>query len=291
MLYQTLDSKIILNPEINALQDLISTKNNEIEEKEWTREIHYSIVDAIKIFNDGQKYDAIHKHKITSFGDIFDVYAENYLCIQAEQKRSLYHKPGHNLIFSYYILYKNSVMKFTDFCKFGLKGFDYKGFENFFSTICYYIFEIMKNDESIFGFHLIDKNNPYTKYNINKILGYDVLEQNFTSKNSIKKILSEGISIFFDTDFFLASGKTVRQLLFHISKKTSTYSIINEFFFMIIALRRRDIKVETNVNPNYKISRHNSWCVYGGDSYCRLLNQQCHSSVGCAFYKETKYRG
>lgn len=276
-------NQIISNQNIAILQDYIARKNEVILENGISMEIHNEIIERIKGFNFDQKYSAIHAQKNYSFGDIFDVYADNHSCLQAEYKRATYPT------YTYSIIYKNHKLKFSDFCRYGLKNFDYNLLKDFFSTVCYYLFESIKQDSNLFNTYLVNKTNPYKCSSIISIIDRNLTVEDFKSVSSIKRIICVGVSRIFKTDFFLSSSKTIKLLAVLVSNRESVYDIINSFFYKVIELRRR-IDCNEVVDEGKKISRHVSWCVYENNRICFLLNQHCYSSVGCALYKGMPYK-
>lgn len=277
------NSATALPDNIAEFQKLITEYNDKVLKKQHDIMMEVEIRIALKDFNAKQKTAELYGEKIKSFEEMIDFYANHTTCIQAECKRASF--PS----YSYFATYKNANIKFSDLCKHCNCDINYNTLEALFSTVCYNIFENMRNDETIFGIPLLNKNNPYKSYNIPSITGKRLTPSDLKSKTAIKNILITGLSKIFKSEAYVFS-KTIRHLLMLVASRASVRQIVDSYFLMHISIRY-NIEISEGSPRSNKISRHISWCVYESDRFCSLLKQPCNSSINCALYRGVTYKG
>ena len=294
---------VVLNPsafisvdireDVTALQNFVCDINSlcidhshsSEDLKHWLiqcRELNKQIAD----FNNRQKRKALCYSSIDDTKQLLLRYLENHGCIQATQKTS---KGMKNNVF---ITYRTKTIGFNEFFSEQPKLYSkYIQFKNSMMSLAHCVFanlNIPSDGNAIFGrFICAGGANPYSSGSHNMLIKGNIERSQAASISGIKKFLMQFFVALFSDDIAPVTGKMTRFFVTCVSDGYPVESLIDVLFEAYVCEKKKRPYQESKIDFSSSISRHVAWCTYRGiHKECVLLQQPCHASVDCAFYRE-----
>ncbi len=239
----------------------------------------------IEHFNSCQISRVCHNSTIRDTKVLLSAYMERYEYIQASMKFSKGEK--HNC----FITYRSRIMGFSEFFRAQTALYNqYSMFRKYISSLSYCVYENSKkpvNGKYLLGVSHSDGSNPYTIESIAFPIDKTIKLENVVTIKHVKDYLYGAFKKLFGEDILAISSKIVRNYLWNVCAKLSVESLIDSLFITYVYTQKGMEWGGIEFRPDGYISRHIAWCQYRrNDGACILLDQPCHSSVDCAFYRE-----
>lgn len=289
-----------IRKDIISLQDMVNEINNlsSMNFKEfrnisnlWSQKMNLLNV-RIKEFNNMQMAKVMHNHRISDTNKLLPLYLNANTCIQATQKISSV--CNNNEMYHNFITYRNRLIGFSEFFRSQYKlSNKYILFRNSFMSLSHCVFENTREpveNKYIYGIPGPGGLNPYSNPR-SSIINNKIEKTTVASISSIKKYLTHIFVAICGDNIAPITGKIARCFIAGVCAKKSVETLIDNVFLGYLYEKNKISWYEYAVDYTRGVSRHVAWCTYRTKGkHCILLDQPCHSSVSCAFYKESNIK-
>lgn len=283
--------------DIIALQDTVSVINSLMEadkfSEEWA-EKRRALNVQIKEFNRKQLIKGLFGSEIKDTTKLLPLYIGNHTCIQATQKVSMSIKSIESTVF---ITYRKRIIGFNELFKAQTNlCTQYRIFYGRMIALSCCVFEnacVAVDGKYVYGRKGPGGKNPYQSSLIRISTEERIVSADVNSISKIKKYLTQVFISICGDDIAPITGKMVRTFITGVCFKLSVEELIDKVFMMYVNnklnIKRNDDEI--SISEIAGISRHVSWCTYRTTGkHCTLLDQPCHASVDCAFYRESSLK-
>lgn len=278
---------------VATLQDMVYEinsllKNGEIIKGEfsaWSQK-RTLLDETIKSFNCQQISKVKRNSSLTDTQQLLPMYLDMNSCIQAMLKTS-----NGIMNFNTFITYRKRVIGFSDFFRSQYNLADkYAVFRSCFLSFAHCVFENTRssvNGKYVYGIPGPGGANPYPYSSYNPLISNKIEQSSVASIAGVKRYLTSIFVAVCGDDIAPITGKIARCFVAGICAKKSVDTLIDDVFLGYMYEKQSIHWNEYKVDTSLGVSRHVAWCTFRGrDKECILLDQPCHASVDCAFYRE-----
>ena len=280
--------------EINVLQEVVSHGNDTINLKAAPKEFirnwdktRLELAAQTKEFNRKQESRVLPSSAILTTEQLLPFYTKHHIYIQASQKDSL-------TDYKSFIIYRKAVSSFSRLFQLqhSLQN-EWTMVYDAFSSYAHCIYENARcpiNGKYIYGCFSQRGNNPYPYKSYIPLIDTSIEKSDIASISSAKRYLERIFQAICGDSIEPITGNMVKRLIPLICAKKPVTTLIDAVVHDYIYNRTNSISSyshSSKTDSAYAISRHVSWCIHRGENTtCTLLDQPCHASVDCAFYRE-----
>jgi len=280
------DEVINLQEQVYAINEIGGTFDRYSSNHcEWS-ERRSKLLKNVETFNNIQMEKALCGSAMKETSLLLATYERSYSCIQATAKTSKGYKE-HNV----FVTYRRRIVGFSEFFRAQHALYNqYSMLRKYFSSLSYCVFENSKkpiDGKYLFGLPGFHEKNPYTFYRTTTLTDKQIEPDKVVSIRVVKDYIFSAFKALFGDDLAPVSSRIVRGYLWNTLNKSSVESLIDLVFITYIFTKKNIDWGGIDFKPEHFVSRHVSWCTNRrGNKECMLLDQPCHSSTDCAFYRE-----
>lgn len=269
--------------EINALRiDHLHSTQALLQWHEQRRQLN----EQISNFNNHQKSKVLRNSCIDDTKLLLPMYTDAHSCIQATQMTSK------GVDCNVFITYSIKTIGFNEFFFSQPKLHNrYIQLKNSIMSLAHCVFQNLNypsDGNAIFGrFICTGGINPYSAGFHNTLIIEDIKCEQASTISGIKKYLMYFFVELFGNDIAPITSGITRRFIKGISDGYDVKSLIDVLFEAYESEKKQNPYQGGKTDFSSNISRHVAWCTYRGlHQECILLQQPCHASVDCAFYRE-----
>lgn len=269
--------------EINALRiDHLHSAQDLLQWREQRRQLNEQISD----FNNHQKSKALRNSCIDDTKLLLSMYIDAHSCIQATQMTSK------GMDCDVFITYSIETIGFSEFFSSQPKLHNrYLQLINSITLLAHCVFHNLNypsDGNAIFErFICTGGINPYSTGSHNTLIIEDIKCEQASTISGIKKYLMYFFVELFGNEIAPITSRIARRFIKGISDGQDVKSLIDVLFEAYESEKKKNPYQGGKTDFSSSISRHVAWCTYRGlHQECILLQQPCHASVDCAFYRE-----